>query len=439
MNQHEYYEAVFPRLKEAFERSSWVLGYGPELITLMNYPVRSLHVTVQPVDQLWKLSKEWGLEVFVPIVGEHGNSILFPYDFEIALMHENERLYRDPGSQLHFFRNHIKPVSNYLENFFTERGIPFVLDFTPSGGHVLFHVLRGTDAWHAVASIGHLEQSLIEKYNFADHTGEDLKRTEPLGLDAGLVFSGLTRLAAYASLMVKNDFGGHQNGMPITISDCEEKTINLDISWCGDPAFMRIMRAPCGLHKKNMDKYGVYDFGPLADVKVTWFDGANVINPEQDLDQLVHAMWNLDHAAGHNLLFPGHIPYANEPLVAFVDEYKQSSLNEFNQAIDREPNLPVGEARHRVINDDRLHEKTRNMAMYPNPRMLTPRDLKKYVRNLMENGWHPRHIGNSIRDCYVEDEGLSRGFVKCDADTKANFWAHNYAAVFLLEEGEDIV
>lgn len=439
MDQHEYYEAVFPRLEEAFARSSWVLGYGPELIKLMNFPVRALHVTVQPVDQLWKLSKEWGLEVFVPIVGEHGNAILFPYDFEIALMHENARLYMNPKSQLHFFRHHIKPVANYLESFFAQRGIPFVLDFTPSGGHVLFYTVRGTEAWNSVASIGHLEQSLIEKYNYVDHTGEDLKRIEPLGLDAALVFSGLTKLAAYASLKVKDDFQGHQNGMPITISDCEEKTINLDISWCGDPAYMRIMRAPCGLHKKNMDKYGIYHFGPLADVKVAWFDGNRVINPEQDLGELVHAMWNLDHASSHNQLFPGHIPWANEPLVDLVEEYKDSKLYRFHQSVHNEPNLPVGEARHRVLNDIRLHDKTRNMAEYPDPRMLTPRDLKKYVRNLMDNGWHPRHIGNSIRDCYVQDENLRRSFVKYDADTKANFWADNYAAVYLLEEGENIV
>lgn len=77
MNALEYYRAVLPSLQESFERSERITGYGKELVTLMGYGAYDLPVTVQPVDQLEKLTTEWGLEVFLPVMGR--DAILFPF------------------------------------------------------------------------------------------------------------------------------------------------------------------------------------------------------------------------------------------------------------------------------------------------------------------------------------------------------------------------
>ncbi len=442
MNAGAYYRAIFPGLKQSFERSERVLGYGRELIARMGFGPYDLPVTVQPVKELWKLAVEWELEVFVPVLGR--GAVLFPFDFEVALKHENSKLYAGPDSQRHYIRKYIVPVAQYLERHFQERAVPYLMDFTPSGGHLLFYALRGTAGWDAVRDIGALENDLRAAYAWTDASGADVKRLRPVSDDEGRVFSGLGRLAEYIGLTIIRDARGtidwtESDGMEIHLCDAADKAVNIDVSWAGDPLYMRIMRAPGSLHKKNMNYHGITQYGPLTDAKVAYYDG-HVPHRAGSYDDVLAAQWDLGRAAEHNARIPGYIPWANEGLVRLVADYRASGLFRLHQRFDRTADLPRGEARRRALEDGRLHEKSLSMIRHPNPRMLQPEALRKMVRDLVDRGWEPRHAGNVIRDCYADPFfGWTQNWLKCPAETRANFWARIYAGAHALENGERVV
>ena len=80
MNNTEYYTKVFNQLANSFEGSYWTLGYGQELIQ-HGWNPDALLVTAEPVDQLHKMTVDWNLEVFVPVLGL--DEVLFSKDAEI--------------------------------------------------------------------------------------------------------------------------------------------------------------------------------------------------------------------------------------------------------------------------------------------------------------------------------------------------------------------
>jgi len=198
MTPGEYYRKILPSLKQSFERSNYLLAYGRELINLLGFGPYDLPVTVQPVSELEKIALDWNLEVFLPVRGR--DAILFPFDFEIALKNENSKLYIGQDSQKHYIRKYIFPVSNFLEHFLQKRKIPYLLDFTPSGGHILFYVIRDSQAWNALQSIGRIERDLKSAYEWTDRTGNDIKRQKAISDPEGLVFSAIGRIAEYIGL-----------------------------------------------------------------------------------------------------------------------------------------------------------------------------------------------------------------------------------------------
>ncbi|MCK5686704.1 hypothetical protein KAJ27_21380 [bacterium] len=438
MELKEYYKRIFPKLDNAFHRSHFALGYGLELLQY-GWDPSGLHVIVEPTDQLYKFACEMGLEVFIPILGckndidgsvEQVESILIPFDFEIYLQ-DHSKLYANPGSQLFFFKNHIKPVKEYLESFFTKHNIPHMLDYTPSGGHFLTYVNRGTSAWNALRDIGYEDQSVIDAYNY--HDLDDLKRNPEPGEETALVYSGICMIAEYLAIKTKQDVD--TGDCPVTLWDSAEKCVNIDISWTADPAFMRIIRSPFSAHKKKSQKYG---FGPepLVDVIGRYYDGHTDVNC-QDLDWIIDCMWDMDKAIEHANNFSGFIPWADEGLVQLVEEYKNSPLKVHHDYCHYgEHDLEPGEAEHRCRNDTNLHSKTKNVIQHPYPRMLQPRTMKLFIRDLYNNGWHPRHIKNLMADKY-RDQFFKWGinWDKYHPDKKAWAFSRQYSSVAMIEQG----
>ncbi len=432
MDKHEYYTKVFGKIQNAFDHESLVLAYGPELIK-RGWDPESLLVTVEPVEHLYDLTVRDGMEVYLPII-EADNSILAPIDFEIFLSHEGMQLYADERSQWHFHEAHIKPVSDFFEMMMQKHKMPYLLDLTPSGGHILFHAQKGTPAYSALASIGYLEQEVLDAYNL--HDPSDLKRHKPCGFEAGSVFSGIGRLWNYISLLAKESFMGLD--IPVTICDTEEKCVNIDNSWQADPAYMRIMRSPYSLHRKNVHRYNMGTH-PLTDVTKTHFDGEKLTRIE-DLFWLVSCMWDREKAVCNANEFTGHIPVMNDNILPLIDEYKRSGLYAFMQDFDSKDELLPSEALHRAQCDDTLSEKSRSVIAKPNPRLMQPNLIKKFVKDLTHCGWHPRHIGSLINDLYCQPEHRwSTNWMKYTSRTRANYWARTYAAVNMIEAGERLL
>jgi hypothetical protein len=297
---------------------------------------------------------------------------------------------------------------------------------TPSGGHFLFWVNRGTEEWNHLARIGWLEPDLKELY-LADEPGT-LRRSPPAGVETGLVYSGIGRLWEYLSHKAISDCGGMLQDIPFTISDPYEECFNMDVTCYGYPAFLRSIRAPFSLHTKRKRVYA--DSQPMADAMLYSFDGKGFIgNPHptptgQKL--LVDARWDLDKAVEHASQFSGIIPTANGNLNSLIKEYEDSELYRKYAEMDADPDLGKQEAYARAIGQNNLGPAVRDVLAIPNPRAKDPKYLMGFISELLGKGWHPRHISNLIADLYERDYSWEEDWVLNSSRMRADFWTRNY-------------
>ncbi len=422
MNIRQYYHHVFPQLERGFQFSHYVLGYGNNLIN-HGWDPNGLLVTVEPVSNLYELTVEKELEVFIPIVGYDSNSVLLPFDFEVSVA-DPRRLYSSVEGQQWFFQNNIGPMTHYLTIEFESRKIPHVLDFTPSGGHFLTRVVRGTRAWEEVSAIGYLDEIALAGYDVEDPS--DLKRFPRIHNSAAYVFSGLGFLSEYLALRALQTVSGHTD-LPVTLWDTTSACTNIDLSWTADPAYMRIIRAPFSTHKKRNERYGIGDHS-LVDVMGRYYDGIDKIEGT-DLDHIVECMWDLKKALNHSRHFPGYIPFADEGLCTLVSDYLRSPLKQFHDYCHySEYDLAPGEAHHRILNDQRLSNELKEVFHHPYPRLLQPAVVSWVVAEMRMNDWHPRHIANALTDCYRNGDDWGINYDKYSPELKAWAFARQYSA-----------
>ena len=433
MNAQEYYQRVIDRLKNCYQFSHYVVAAGRELAAQGYDP--AFPAAAEPIDQLENLTLQRGLQVHIPVVGERSQSVLMPIDFEIFLAEENHKLYADPVAQKEFF-NHTLPVINFLETLLRSRGMPYILDYTPSGAHILFQNLLGYRATEELKNIGHLEEDLIKACNYIDP--HDIRRWHGISPGAARVFSGLGKIAEYIALLTMETFrdNASEGLLPVTISDIHDRCLNFDNSWSEGSPFMRSIRSPFSLHKKNQEKYGKYLQPPLVDVIGTYFDGHTAIE-ETNIEVIFECMWDLEQAAHHAQKFSGFIPCSNDTLIDFIGEYKFSDLYGFHQEFDRQEDIPRGSALEFARKEGNIPDWTRNILHFPNPAALQPQKMIGLVYDfLIHAQWKPKHIANVLRDIYQNPAfNWTQDFIKYPAEAKANFWARTYSAVALWQTG----
>jgi len=429
MNAREYYHGVIDRLKNCFQLSHYVVATGNELVAEGYDP--GFPATAEPIHQLERLTLQRALQVHIPLIGEKSQSVLMPIDFEIFLAEENHTLYEDKTAQRKLL-DQVIPVLHFLENLFRSRGMPYLLDYTPSGAHILFQNLLGYRATDELGKIGCLEEDLIKACGYIDPS--DIRRKYGVSLDAARVFSGLGKLAEYIALLTMEAFKENVSAglFPVTISDSDDRCLNFDNSWSEGSPFMRSIRSPFSLHKKNQEKYGKYHEPPLVDVIGTYFDG-NTATEETNVDFILDCMWDLETAARHAQRFSGFIPCSNETLIDFIREYTSSDLYLFHQDFDSETDIPKGSALESAKKEKNIPDWTRQILFFPNPSALQPKKMIGLVFDfLIHAHWKPKHIANILRDIYQNPSfNWTQDFLKYPAEEKANFWARTYSAVAL--------
>ena len=433
MTPQEYYGRVLTRLKNSYQFYDYLIAAGNELCEEGYDP--SFPVLTAPVDQLETHTLQRGLQVHLPVIGASSQSVLMPFDFEIFLGEENHLLYSDKQTQKGYFEQ-IMPVCRFIENLFRSRGMPYLLDFTPSGGHFLFQNVLGYRATQALMGIGYLEEDLVKACNYIDQN--DIRRRYGISLDAARVFSGLGKIAEYISLLTMEAFRTNvSKGLfPVTISDSLDRCINLDNTWSEGSPFMRSIRSPFSLHKKNQEKYGNYHQPPLVDVIGTYFDGRNA-DEEGDMDAILDCMWDLEKAAVHAQRFTGYIPCSNETLIDFIGEYKRSDLYAFHQDYDNQSDIPQGMALVYAQKEANIPDWTRHILEFPNPSALQPQKMIGFVYDFfIRANWQPKHIAGIFRDLYQNPAyHWTQDFFKYPAQEKANYWARVYSAIALWKTG----
>jgi hypothetical protein len=433
MNAQEYYQRVIDRLKNCYQFSHFLVAAGNELAAEARDPI--FPAIAAPVDQLENLCVQRGLQVHIPVIGERSQSVLMPLDFEIFMAGENHKLYVDKESQRTYFKQ-IFSVIRFLEDLLRSRGIPYLLDYTPSGGHILFQNLLGYRATDKLKQIGYLEEDLIKACRFVDR--HDIRRWYGVSLDAASVFSGLTKLAEYISLLTMKRFQDNASKglFPVSIADSYERCINFDNSWSEGSPFMRCIRSPFSLHKKNQEKHGQYHQQPLVDVVGTYFDG-RVADEEADLGLILDCMWDLEKAADHAQRFSGYIPCSNDTLIDFIGEYESSDLNRFHRDFESQQDMDRGCALESARKEENLPDWTKHILHHPNPSALQPQKLMGFAYDfLIHANWKPKHIANVLRDMYQNPSfNWTQDFLRYPAEEKANFWARTYSAVALWNTG----
>jgi len=433
MNAQQYYQRVIGRLTNCYQFSHFHIAAGNELIG--EAPDPSFPAIAEPLDQLEKNTVQRGLQVHIPLIGERSRSVLMPLDFEIFMIGENHKLYQDKETQRKYFEQ-VLPVIHFIEDLLRSRGIPYLLDYTPSGGHILFQNLLGYRATDSLRQIGFLEEDLIKACRYVD--SHDIRRWYGISLEAAAVFSGLTKIAEYISLLTMKRFQDNESRglFPVAIADSYDRCINFDNSWSEGSPFMRCIRSPFSLHKKNQEKHGQYNQSPLVDVVGTYFDG-RAASETADLAHILDCMWDLERAADHAQQFSGFIPCSNETLIDFVREYKSSDLFRFHQDFENVADMARGNALACARKEENIPGWTRNILNDPNPSALQPQKLKGLVYDfLIHANWRPKHIANILRDIYQNPSfNWTQDFFKYPAEEKANFWARTYSAVALWNKG----
>ena len=433
MNAQIYYNRVVDRLKNCYQFSHYIIATGHELIAEGADSI--FPAIAEPVDQLEKLTLERGFQVHIPVIGERSQSVLMPLDFEIFLANENQKLYEDRETHRKLF-SQIIPVIRFLENLFRSRGIPYLLDYTPSGGHILFQNRLGYRATEELKKIGFLEEDLIKACNYIDPN--DIRRWYGISLDAANVFSGLSKIAEYISLLTVKAFKDNESKglFPVAIADSYDRCINFDNSWCEGSPFMRSIRSPFSLHKKNQEKYGKYHAPPLVDVIGTYFDG-KIANEQDNIDLILDCMWNLEKAGDTAQRFSGFIPCSNETLIDFIREYKSSDLYLFHRDFENQEDIPRGLALKYAKKEKNIPDWTRHILHFPNPSALEPKKLMGFVYDFFIHAhWKPKQIANVLRDMYQDPAfNWTQDFFKYPAEEKANFWTRTFSALALWKTG----
>ncbi|MCF8035943.1 MAG: hypothetical protein K9K62_03615 [Desulfobacteraceae bacterium] len=433
MKEQQYYRKVIDRLKNCYQFSHHFIATGEALAAETRDPI--FPAVAAEMEQLEEFTVTRGLEVHLPVVGERSQAVLMPLDIEIFLGADQHRLYTDKEEQKQLFQQ-VRPLMDFVQDIFRSRGMPYLLDYTPSGGHFLFQNVLGYRATEEVRGIGFVEEDLVRACNYIDPG--DIRRWHGVSIDAARVFSGLGRLAEYLALLAMKAFRDNEDRglLPVTISDSAGHCVNFDNTWSEGPPYLRAIRSPFSLHKKNREKYDNRHQPPLADVIGACFDGHQATETG-DIDLILDCMWDLEKAAAHAHNFSGFIPCSNETMIDFVREYKASDLYAFHQDFDRQQDLARGRAVESAKNEPHIPDWTREILDSPNPSALQPAKLIGFVHDfLIHAGWQPKHIANILRDLYQNpDFNWTQDFFKHPAEEKANFWARTYSAVALWKTG----
>lgn len=425
MEPREYYLTVQNKLKHCFEHSGCVITIEKELIE-EGYPEAFPKMIISK-DFIDYLTLQRGFQVHLPIIGSNCQTVLCPMDFEIFLSDDQAKLYTDKDAQKSYFKQTI-PVIDYIKQIFKDNHLPFLLDYTPSGGHLLFHVDVDSPAGKALQSIGFIEEGMRR-------TSHKHGVTEK----AMLTFSGITRIAEFVALKTMEAFKSSEaeGNLPVTISDSAEHCINIDNSWCEGAPHARSIRSPFSLHKKNQEKYKKVNDPPLVDVIGGLFDG-RAFHHEIDIDSVVDCMWDLEKASAWAMNFSGKIPMANDSMVDFVAVYKASKLYQFHKEFDTTEDIPLGKALEYARNEKNVPVWANDILNNPDPRAVQPINMMGFVYDFtIQANWKPKHVANILRDIYISEEfHWVQDFIdSTPADEKANFWVRTFGALAYWKKG----
>lgn len=315
-----------------------------------------------------------------------------------------------------------QPVVQAVQRMLAGAGIQPFHSVSGRGHHFVWRVQLASPAFRQLAEIGRLSPALERLYTIR-HPPDD----QPVDPQVGKAFSGLGLVMEFIAYHVLSeaqplcpipvfpeavDFGPQERG---------REMISVDISEYADPLHTRGVRMPFSIYLKP------WQHPEMLTPEIAHRVPIMVMVPSNGLDthDIAAIMRDLGRAAEWASHTSCVIPDCSHGMEALTSMYLRSNVREYHDwyySVEPEPRdqwpftydrTPTWQAPPHI----------RYILENPNDSLLKPSPVRQLVAFLMEQGWHPRHIGGLIRSKYERDYGWLNQWYVYDAGMRADFHA----------------
>ncbi len=295
-----------------------------------------------------------------------------------------------------------------------------------SGAHYAWYVSENSLAFDRLVALGHLPDTLRNIYQQPQPPAG-----EPVGLRRGAAFAGLALVMEYLAATIHEHCHAELplplqlTAVPTEEKHCGREMFSLDISEYGDPLHLRTIRVPFSCYLKPHQQAAC--LGPEI---VRGLPRLYCLPLEEHSPQEVIAIMR-DETKVQELAQQTtcYIPNGDEAMLDLIAAYEHSPLARFHvdfysQKHDPPEAWPTG---YDALDPDTLSPVCRDMLRHPNDALLTPAGLRYLTHELVERGWHPRHVAGLVRSKFERDYGWGDMWYRYDAATRADFYVRLFA------------
>lgn len=331
-----------------------------------------------------------------------------------------------------------QPVVQSVRRVLARFGIAPLELISGRGHHFLWRVERDTRAFHHLADFGRVQPALARRYRQMPRLfGEQI---EP---DLAAAFSALGMVMEYVVQQVKADALPFCE-VPIEVTEVlagpgasGREIISLDISEYADPLDTRMIRVPFSRYLKPQQQPYLLDEEELEALPPMFV----IPRAGMELGEAIATMRDAEKTAALAATTPAGIPEVSAAAERLIAAYEGSDLAAFHTRFyrlepDRQAAWPKSwEQLEKGGGLQQLPRCVETILTCPNDLLLKLSGIRRLVRVLLAEDWHPRHIAGLIHSRYESDQGWGDRWQVYDPGTRADFYTRVFAG--LVATGQD--
>jgi len=317
----------------------------------------------------------------------------------------------------------IEPIYRLVRESLLELGIEHLAVLTGRGYNFVAAIPSESEVFQRLLEVGHgVEPTVADRQQ-----RPAFKRRKRVPWQAEQAFKGSLRLVLFFAGLIINKARRLIRPMPVEMSDIGPEGISFDITMLTrsvDTSACAIPVTPyLKLHYQKALDSRVVNNTPIL---VRLIRARNEHENFPDLHKMIVVRNDYDQALKHFEGQTGYIPDGSCGINRLIDLYWQSPLAGFHQIMDSEEHHPYWDWWKMYRDYEKFISHFPHLGWLihnPNPALLQPDSLNMLVNDLLDAGWHPKHIGGFIRALY-EDYRIdwNNRFKKYDAAKWANGW-----------------
>jgi len=316
----------------------------------------------------------------------------------------------------------LEPVYWTVRETLVNLGIDHLAISTGRGYNFVASVPSESPIFDELLKVGRcIEQSVSGKQNYRAY-----KRNKRVSWQSEQSFKGAMRLVLFLSGLIINE-ARRRSPLSVEMTDQGTEGISFDLSFMTrtiDTSCFGIPATPyLKLHFQKHLHPAIQYNTPIF-VRLIRARGNQENFPNYRKMLAVRSNYNeaIEHLAGQE----GYIPNASAGLVNLLNLYWNSSMAKFHALLDSIDHDPYWEWWQTYRNLEGICSSIPQIAhiVYrPNPSLLQPDSLNYLINQMMDAGWHPKHIAGFIRAQYEDPfQNWGNRFNKYDASKWANGW-----------------